>query len=682
MKTQIIIIAILVMIVTAIIALNSSFQHTLQMDMAEQFNKQQLLLARSEASNIKAYISRVKEEMFSIAQLVSLFRVNNESLYKFLTQFFLRDLGKVKLGIKYLDSEGKTIFTEGLVAFERRANKFIPTNREIIDMAKRSCPSDLQIHQNAQRINIIIPVCRFNSLIGAIITSIDIQDLAREFLGPIKSGSRGYAWLMDGQGSLLYHPSQPDMVGRNLYKTDTSCFNCHKSFDAEKKIIEGKGDNYGKYVAPTGEDKVLAFSTISVGDAQWIVTVSAPYSEVTMAIQSSMKFHSYLTVLIFLAVTVVSAVLIVLNRKRVRAEELEKHQVELERHADELEQKVLIRTHELTTEKEKLNTVVTAIGSGIMLIDNQRKILWINQTMKNIAGRDITGMQCDDFFSDCKIIGSYKSDNMQTDVLSNLFGKSDKYFQVTTAPVKGVEEDVQGFIRLVDDVTEIKKMEDQMMHSEKLALLGRLTAGIVNEIGNPLTSVFSFVQMLKDKEKDEFKKESLETIDIYTNKIADILKQLSGFSKIPLAEFKPCKVNGLIEDALTLLQYDKRVNDITVMRDLSSGIPMITTDGNQLSQVIVNLILNAADAMPDGGALTIQSRSENGNVVLSFEDTGEGIPKENLSRIFDPLYTTKEKGTGLGLAVSQHIIEKLNGLLTVESELDKGSKFVISLPVD
>ncbi len=682
MKAQIIIIAFLVIIISGILLLSVTFQNTLRMEMADQFNKQQLLLARSEASNIQAYINRVKEEMFSISQLVSLFRVNNESLYQFLTKFFLRNLGKIKLGIKYLDSEGKTIFTEGLVAFEGRDNKNIPTNTEIIDIAKRSCPSDLQIKQNAKRINIIIPVCRFDSLIGAIITSIDIQDLAREFLEPIKSGSSGYAWMMDGKGNLLYHPSQPDMVGRNLYRTDTSCFNCHTSFDVEKKIIEGKGDNYGNYVAPTGEDKVLAFSTISVGDTPWIVTVSAPYSEVTKAMQSSRKFHLFLTALIFMAVTAVSAVLIVMNRKRVRAEEIEKHQIDLKRHAEQLEHQVQIRTEELTTEKEKLNTVVTAIGSGIMLIDNQRTILWINQTMKNIVGKDITGMRCDDFFSDCKLIGSYKADNMQTDVLSNLFGQSDKYYQVTTAPVKGAGEAGQGFIRLVDDVTEIKKMEDQMMHSEKLALLGRLTTGIVDEIGNPLTSVFTFVHMLKEKEKDEFKRESLETIDVYTNKISEILKQLSGFSNIPRAEFTPCKVNGLIENTLSLLQYDKGVNNITIMRDLHPGLPMITTDANQLSQVLVNIVLNAADAMPDGGTLTIRSSMENDTVVLSFEDTGEGISKENLARIFDPLYTTREKGTGLGLAVSQNIIEKLGGLLTVDSELNKGSKFVISLPVN
>jgi C4-dicarboxylate-specific signal transduction histidine kinase len=317
-----------------------------------------------------------------------------------------------------------------------------------------------------------------------------------------------------------------------------------------------------------------------------------------------------------------------------------------------------------------------------MLIDNERNILWVNDTMKDIVGKDIAGTQCNDYFSDCEIIGTYKVNDMQTDILSNLFGHRDKYFQVTTAPVKSSDKGVKGYIRLVNDVTEMKKMEDQMMHSEKLALLGRLTAGIVDEIGNPLVSVFSFVQMLREKERDEFKRESLETIDLYTKRIADILKQLSGFSRMPPLERKPLKVNSIIEDVLSLVQYDKRVNDMIIMRDLSPDLPMIVTDGNHLSQVIVNIILNAADAMPDGGRLTIQSRAQDKNIVLTFEDTGVGIPKQNLTRIFDPFYTTKEKGTGLGLAVSQNIIEKLGGSLAVKSESDKGSIFEITLPVD
>lgn len=675
-KGYIVVTSIFVIIVVSVISLNVSFHRTLQMEMAEQFNKQQLLLAKAEASNIQAFIGRVKDEMFRIAQLVSLLRINNETLYEFLANGFFQDLGRVKMGINFLDSNGKILFSHGTLVIEG------PFNKNFIKMAKEFCTSESLITQDTKYVHILTPVCRFNSLTGAVVTSIDIQDIAREFLGPIKSGSRGYAWMMDGSGNLLYHPTQPQMVGRNLYKTDTSCFKCHKSFDLEKKIIEGKGDYFGKYVAPTGEDKVMAFSTASVGDSKWIVVVSAPYSEVTMAMQSSMKFYSWLIILIFVTASIASVMLIVLNRKRVKAEEIAKHKKELERYAEELEHKVDLRTKELSTEKEKLNTVVNAIGSGIILIDNDRTILWINQTMKEMVGKDITGMRCDDFFEDCKIIASYKVDDMQTDVLTDLFGQKDKYFQVTTAPVKDLDKGVQGFIRLVDDVTDIKRMEEQMMHSEKLALLGRLTTGIVHEIGNPLTSVFSFVQMLKEKEQDEFKMESLETIDLYMNRIADILKQLSGFSKMPPLNLKPCKVNSLIEDVLSLIQYDKRVNEITIVRDLLPDMPRITTDENLFSQVIVNIILNAADAMPDGGTLTIRSSINDRNFVIVFEDTGVGIPKENLSRIFDPFYTTKEKGTGLGLAVSQNIIEKLGGSLSVESELNQGSRFVITLPAE
>jgi two-component system NtrC family sensor kinase len=118
------------------------------------------------------------------------------------------------------------------------------------------------------------------------------------------------------------------------------------------------------------------------------------------------------------------------------------------------------------------------------------------------------------------------------------------------------------------------------------------------------------------------------------------------------------------------------------MRDLWPDMPVITTDGNQLSQVIVNIVLNAADAMPNGGTLTIRSRLKDDRVVIDFVDTGARIAKENLGRIFDPFYTTKEQGTGLGLAVSYSIIKKLNGSLTVESGPDKGSRFVITLPLN
>ncbi|HXX82299.1 MAG TPA: ATP-binding protein, partial [Thermodesulfovibrionales bacterium] len=515
------------------------------------------------------------------------------------------------------------------------------------------------------------PICRSGSLQGAMVIFVDIEDFSTMFLGPLRSGSWGYAWMMDDKGTLLYHPTQADMVGRNLYKADSRCFKCHRSFDLEKKIIAGGGEFHGRYIAPTGEDKILAFSTASVGDATWIVAVSAPYTEVTKLIGKSMKVYSLFIMFIVLTMGFTSVILIIFFRKKAKAEELE--------------HKVGIRTKELSTEKEKLHTVVSALGSGLILLDAQGKIEWTNQTMKDIAGRDISGKSCEEICSDYAVISSYEEHGVQTEIISNLFGKSDRYYQMTTAPVKGEDGSIEGYIKLLQDVTEMKKTEEQLIHSEKLSALERLTSGIAQDIGNPLTSVFSLVQLLREVEHDELKKETIETIYSHMNRIAGILKQLSSFSKMPPPELKPARVNNLIEDSLALMGYDKRVQDITIMKDLSPSLPEIATDSNQLRQVFVNVILNAADAMPNGGTLTIRSRRENNNIVIDFEDTGPGITPEDLSRIFDPLYTTGETGgetgTGLGLAVSYRIIKKLNGSMTAESEPDKGSRFVITLPI-
>ena len=342
MKGYIIIISLLAVVVLALIGLNVSFQRTLQMEMAEQFNKQQLLIAKAEASNIQAYLNVVKEDMLHVVQLASVMNISKEEDFRLLTDSSCRHIGDIKRRVVFLDNQGKIRFTKGTMAIKETDDRIFSS------AVKNGCQSDTLIQQGKQRVYLTAPVCRSGSLTGALMVFIDIQDLSSMFLSSIKSGARGYAWMMDEKGNLLYHPTQSDMVGRNLYKTDSSCFNCHKSFDVEKKIIEGKGDFDGKQVAPTGEDKVLAYSTASVGDSKWIVAVSAPYTEVTMSIKKSMKFYSLLIIAIFLIMSVGSVLLIFFYRDKARAEELEKHEKELEKYAGELEQKVNQRTGELT----------------------------------------------------------------------------------------------------------------------------------------------------------------------------------------------------------------------------------------------------------------------------------------------------------------------------------------------
>jgi len=678
MKSHILIIAALIAVISGLVTLNIFFQQSLQMDMAEQFNIHQLLLSKLITDNIKSYIDHKREELLLIAQPLSETYVRSNGDFSTIKEK-LKTVRKERIDDKFglIDAGG------GLIFFQGERDRLTPDISNIIKQTQDMKPDTARLFEKTPFLYIISPVYRHNRLVCIAFFRIKIENIASNFVSSIKPGSKGYAWMMDKSGNLLYHPTQPGMVGKNLYRADAGCFNCHKSFDLERRIIEGRADNFGRYIAPSGEDKILAFSIISLDNLSWIVAVSSPYSEVTRTTKHSMALYSYLIISIFIATSLVSAVLIIFNKKRIEAGALALRKEELEHYAVQLENRVNRRTAELSTEKEKLNTIVSAIGGGIILVSKEDKIQWANQMIKDMTGMDVVGKSCQDICGGCRLPDTYAGDRIDTIIVPKLFGQKDQYFQITTAPVKGDDGELHGYIRLIQDVTEIKKMEEQIIHSEKLSSIGRLAAGIAHEIGNPLTSIFSFVQILREMEDgDEFKRESLETILFHINRISGILKQLSGFTKMPAGEPKQCSVNDTIDTSLNLIQYDKKAKNISIVKVLSPDLPEIVTDANQLSQVFVNLILNAIDAMPGGGSLTVTSFMLDGMITIQFQDTGSGILKEDIGKIFDPFYTTKEKGTGLGLAVSYNIIKKINGLLTVESPAGKGATFTIMLPVE
>ncbi|TAN44697.1 MAG: sensor histidine kinase [Nitrospirae bacterium] len=675
MKGYFLIVSIIVAIISILVTLNVFFQQSLQMEIAEQFNKEQLLLSRSIANNIRSYLQFMKEEALEVAHEFAEKPYTSRAIFEEITQEEMKHKGVLKTVTGLIDSEGRVVVINGN---RELIGQVLP---EIVSTGKALPNKNVSMISAPESVTIVAPVYRQNRLCNIIFISFAVTDIANHFLENVRAESSGYAWMINRNGDLLYHPTHPEMIGRNLYKADASCFKCHLSFDFEKKMLEGKSGNYGRYIAPHGEDKILAFADVDREGLSWLVVMSSPYSDITRVTGQSMKLYSYLIISIFVATTVVSAILIVMNKKRIQAIELEKRQRELEHYTQDLENKVAERTAELKGEKEKLDTIVSTIGGGLVLMDKDGKVQWTNNAVRDMAGIDITGMNCEDVCKDCHISGTYIKDGIETMVMSNLFGKNNVFFQVTTAPIKSDDGAVHGYIRLVQDITEIKKMEEQIIHSEKLASIGRLAAGIAHEIGNPMTSIFSFVQILRESEEDKFKKDSLDTIYFHVNRVSEILKQLSGFSKMPAGEPKECHINEVIETSLNLIQYDKKAKNVTIKKDLADNIPVLTLDGNQLSQVFVNLILNAFDAIMDDGSLEVRSYVSNGNVVIAFRDTGVGISKSDLARIFDPFHTTKEKGTGLGLAVSYNIIKKMNGTLTVESEQGKGATFLITLPL-
>ncbi len=677
MRGYFLILAPIVLIISILITLNVFFQQSLQMEVAEQFNSQQHMLARSLSENILSYIETTKENLIIVARFLGKGVLSASEIVSLLKNPTDRE-DNIKHGTGLIDEKGKLVVIDGNSESISSIAPMLIERRELREKNRT------MVLSKDNDLIIVTSIYKSGHFKGLVFFTTSIHDIAEHYLKRIRFGTGGYPWMIDRNGTLLYHPTQPSMVGGNIYKTEPRCFSCHSNFNLEKKILEGKVISFGKYISPTGENKIIAFAPIEIDKIGWIIAVSSPYSDVTNTTKNSMELYSYLIIAIFVTTTVISAMLIVFNKKRIQSEELAKRQQALEQYAEELAVKVQERTAELVSEKEKLNTILSALAGGVIMIDKQAKIQWANQAIKELAGEDVTGKYCEEICPECSVLSIHqdKEKDVDTMLMTNIFNKKDHYFQITTAPIKGEDGEVHGYIRLFHDVTEMKKMEEQIAHSEKLASIGRLAAGIAHEIGNPMTSIFSFVQILREEEDDPFKKESLDTIYFHVNRVSGILKQLSGFSKMPAGESRECNINEIIETSVNLIQYDKKAKSITMTKRLDPNLPTVMADGNQLSQVFVNLILNAVDAMPEGGELTITTEKIGENVVISFKDTGVGIKNEDKTKIFDPFYTTKEKGTGLGLAVSYNIIKKMNGTITVDSEVGKGTTFTITLPIN
>ena len=233
---------------------------------------------------------------------------------------------------------------------------------------------------------------------------------------------------------------------------------------------------------------------------------------------------------------------------------------------------------------------------------------------------------------------------------------------------------------------EIRKIQSQLVHSEKLASLGELVAGIAHEINNPLTGILVFASLLSsDSKLDPALKGDLDLIVKETQRCARIVKGLLDFSRESMPQKKPSSLNAIMDATLTLICNQACFHDIDVIKEYNPDIPEMLLDPNQIEQVFINLLLNACHAIGGPGEIRIRTGldQERKEAYAAITDNGCGIPEENLSKIFDPFFSTKEnKGTGLGLSVSYGIIEGHGGRIEVQSTVGIGTTFTCRLPLN
>lgn len=228
---------------------------------------------------------------------------------------------------------------------------------------------------------------------------------------------------------------------------------------------------------------------------------------------------------------------------------------------------------------------------------------------------------------------------------------------------------------------DLKKTQEQLIQSSRLSALGQLSAGVAHEIRNPLTSIRILIHSLKERlSEEDLRREDIAVIENEIERINQIIKQFLDFARPTKPKMEKTDINCLIEDTLLLISHELKEYDVHVEKSFSTITP-ISADREQMKQVFLNLELNAMQAMSDGGKLAISTAIKQDQVQISFQDEGIGISDTVREKIFEPFFTTKEEGIGLGLCITRRIIESHSGKIRIESKKEKGTNFIISLPI-
>jgi two-component system, NtrC family, sensor kinase len=240
-----------------------------------------------------------------------------------------------------------------------------------------------------------------------------------------------------------------------------------------------------------------------------------------------------------------------------------------------------------------------------------------------------------------------------------------------------------GRLIIFDDVTDRAELERRLVQADKLSSIGLLAAGVAHEVNTPLAVISTYAQMLtKQVSGDEQKSKLLEKIAKQTFRASEIVNSLLNFSRTSPTDFIELDLNRIIRETATLIEHQFQKAGVAARLNLADDLPVVRGNSGKLQQVFLNLFINARDAMPAGGALTVRTWSENGFAHVEVADTGQGIPPEHLARIYDPFFTTKssKKGTGLGLSITYGIVQEHNGIIEVDSTVGRGTRFRLEFP--
>ncbi|MFC1858505.1 response regulator [Thermodesulfobacteriota bacterium] len=370
-------------------------------------------------------------------------------------------------------------------------------------------------------------------------------------------------------------------------------------------------------------------------------------------------------------------------------------------------------TQELMETYKYQKNLIESSMDGILGCDEKDRVVTFNKSMEKISGYSKKEVLFQATFEQFlppgegnrlkkQLAGNkYGGQNRLFLYETNLIGQAQNKIPVQASAMMLYEQDhPSGIVCFFRDLQEIRRLEREMtdqariLHQDKMISLGRLAASVVHEINNPLTGILNYIRLmirilnrgpLSPKEHDKFQR-YLDLIDKETSRCSQIISNLLTFSRKPVPTFEDVRIDDLLQRCTILSQHKLEMSNIRLNTRLDPAIPPVRGDFNQMQQCVINLIFNATDAMPKGGAIDIEGTFDpkRNLVLIKIKDTGPGISETDLPHIFEPFYTTKQEGYGVGLGLSTvyGIMEYHNGSVTVECRPGQGATFILQYPVE
>ncbi len=339
---------------------------------------------------------------------------------------------------------------------------------------------------------------------------------------------------------------------------------------------------------------------------------------------------------------------------------------------------------QLEENKEMYRLLVENFQDTVGIITKSGHWIYINDTAKKLFGvtrkQEVIGKSIFDFIFPASH-GEVRRHLMQNgmngtfEITVSRHDGLKKYVQVKLIPT--IYKERETFQILIRDLTEQKKAEEMMHRTEKLSVVGQLAAGIAHEIRNPLTAIKGFTQLLKKENHHDYLEVMLNELE----RIEDIVSDLLILAKPQPSKMEEVDIGILLEETVDLFRSEALLHNVEMKLDIDLGDSLIKGESNKLKQVFINLLKNAIEAMPNGGGITVSAmRTSNGEIMTKIQDEGMGIPEERISNLGEPFYSTKEKGTGLGLMICNRIIKNHAGTISIESKVNEGTTINVLFP--